>query len=296
MHDKTNENYTAYSKQDLKYAAEFRDGVHKEALERVRRLYPDARSVVDRYAVEDYFQEHWDYPGKWYTIVAIPGKAGSRAALIDTIVRDTLDSCARSAAGMSDVGVEIAERVCADSPKTADSAPSRKPQNASAEADARCPDDPFYAQIAAYPDCVLDYCIVTGDPLTYRGCESHRQALSLACRKRLAKDGWYYDVNKARGKRIDTAAVFTSVYPKDGLNYRKAFLYPPHGNNYTGVDFVKVNAALFPNGTDELEVYEWSTDWSDYFDEGHEWWGAFCYTLYDNSLDRFAVILASATD
>lgn len=57
-----------------------------------------------------------------------------------------------------------------------------------------------------------------------------------------------------------------------------------------------MNAALFPNGTDQLEVYEWTTDWSDYFDEGHEWWGTLCLTVYDKSLDRFVVIMASATD
>ena len=57
-----------------------------------------------------------------------------------------------------------------------------------------------------------------------------------------------------------------------------------------------MNATLFPNGTDKLEVYEWTTDWSDYFDEGHEWWGALCLTVYDQTLERFVIIMASATD
>ena len=61
-------------------------------------------------------------------------------------------------------------------------------------------------------------------------------------------------------------------------------------------DFDRVNAALFPNGTDGLEIYEWTTDWSEFFDDGHEWWGALCFTVYDKTLDRFAVIMASATD
>ncbi len=56
----------------------------------MRGLRPGVSSVVDRYPVEAYFQQHWDYPGQWYTIVAIPESAGSREALIDTIVRDTL--------------------------------------------------------------------------------------------------------------------------------------------------------------------------------------------------------------
>ena len=80
------------------------------------------------------------------------------------------------------------------------------------------------------------------------------------------------------------------------ISYGQAFLLPPSGCEYTGKDFRNVNAALFPNGTDVLEAYEWTTGWSEYFDEGHEWWGTLCLTVYDNSLDRFAVIMASATD
>ena len=79
-----------YSEQDLKYASELREGVHREALAIVRKTRPHITEVVDRHPVEDYFQEHWDYPGKWYTIVAIPSGYGSRKALVDAIVRDTL--------------------------------------------------------------------------------------------------------------------------------------------------------------------------------------------------------------
>ena len=78
--------------------------------------------------------------------------------------------------------------------------------------------------------------------------------------------------------------------------YRGAFLYPPHGVPYTDADFDRLNAALFPKGKDGLEVYRWTTDWSSYFDDGHEWWGALCLTVYEKSMGRYAVILASATD
>ena len=77
---------------------------------------------------------------------------------------------------------------------------------------------------------------------------------------------------------------------------RKAFLCPPHGNSYTDSDFERVNSVLFPGGSEDLEVYRWTTGWSEYFDEGHEWWGALCLTVYDKTLDRFVVIMASATD
>jgi hypothetical protein len=93
------------------------------------------------------------------------------------------------------------------------------------------------------------------------------------------------------------------------LPYWYAFLEPPHGtqfkilpdgrkieHEYTIEDFQGVNQILFPNGTKDLTVLEWNTDWSDYFNEGHEWWGAACWSVYDHSLERFVIIMASATD
>ena len=91
-----------YSEQDLKYAAEFRKEIHREALAIVRKTRPNATEVIDRHPVEDYFQENWEYPGKWNTIVAIPYGYRSRKALVDTIVRDTLSG--------SDPGNEFAEK------------------------------------------------------------------------------------------------------------------------------------------------------------------------------------------
>ena len=110
--------------------------------------------------------------------------------------------------------------------------------------------------------------------------------------------GWQLNVKDAnpKGTKIPTQALFASADGNDELNYRTAFLNPPHENNYMDEDFDKINKCLFPNGTDCLEVFKWSTDWSDYFDDGHEWWGTLCLTVYDKSLDRFVIILASATD
>lgn len=273
-----------HSEQDLRYAAEFRAEIHKEALAVVRRTRPDISEVVDRHPAEDYLQEHWDYPGKWYTIVSIPAGFGSRKALVDAIARDTL---AQSAA---------------PSPPRE---PDRRLADRSDEKPSGCrellavDDDPFYALIAAYPDCVVDYGIVAGDG-RHSGVASHRAALRTAWRDRLERgrddEGWTGDPGLAMGTPVPAAGQFSSDYEDGVLNYRRAFLYPPHENRYTGVDFVRVNAALFPNGTDALEACRWTTDWSDYFDEGREWWGTLCLTVYDKSLDRYVVILASATD
>lgn len=256
-----------YSEQDLKYAAELRGEIHKEALAKVRAVYPDADHVVDRYPVDSYFQEVWEYPGKWYTVVGTPEGAGSRNNLIDTIVRNSL--------------VQY--------------------RNTGAEST----DSAFNKIIEEYPDNVCDYCLVTSSNrfakaegvFPYSGVESHRAALSCAARE-LFDDGkeWSYDLSSARCRKLKGKALFAPTASDEWLNYRKAFLCPPHENSYTDSDFERVNAVLFPGGTDGLEVYRWTTDWSEYFDEGHEWWGALCLTVYDKSLDRFVVIMASATD
>ena len=163
----------------------------------------------------------------------------------------------------------------------------------------------FYRLIAGYPDCVIDYCLVKNEH-TESGLKAHRNALLRACRELFADENgemiWQFDVGKAEARRIAAEELF--LLPErlqmntDGgrISYGQAFLLPPWGCEYTEKDFRIVNAALFPNGTDALEAYEWTTGWSEYFDEGHEWWGTLCLTVYDNSLDRFAVIMASATD
>ncbi len=285
-----------YSEQDLQYAAEFRDGVHREALERIQKLHPEIESVADRWPVEAYFQQHWDYPGKWYTVVAIPEECKSREALIDAIVSDTLKQHGISAGERKEHHVSAKKHDA----KHCDTEPDhiRPGGNGKHGGNAvPCPDDPFYALLAEYSRLDVEYCIAPGSHSSCRGCEAHRQALRQAFRNLSADGGeWSYDVVQARGKQINAGELFAPAREAEELNYRGAFLYPPHGSRYTDADFDRVNAALFPNGTDGLEVYKWTTDWSEYFDDGHEWWGTLCLTVYDKSLDRFAVILASATD
>ncbi|MBE7003945.1 MAG: hypothetical protein E7425_06630 [Ruminococcaceae bacterium] len=353
-----------HSEQDLKYAAEFREGVHAEALARIQKLHPEIESVIDRWPVEAYFQEHWDYPGKWYTVVAIPAECKSREALVDAIVSDTLKRNGISAperkeysvnakkldvrhydyeklftvkvdqnnrsctvVGVDDKGQYILEYYeeynrgsavgsVSDFYILTDAEFKRYARMAlvnghltEVDYDRLCggnarpkmaevpADDPFSAILAEYPRCVIEYGVVPGNHSSCRGCEAHRLALKQAFRKLSADGGeWSYDVVQARGKQINAGELFAPAREAEALNYRGAFLHPPHGCRYTDADFDRVNAALFPNGTDGFEVYRWTTDWSEYFDDGHEWWGALCLTVYDKSLDRFVVILASATD
>ena len=78
--------------------------------------------------------------------------------------------------------------------------------------------------------------------------------------------------------------------------YWYAVMEPVHGRRNKPEDFNKVNEALFPKGTKKLDIYEWTTDWSDLFDAGHEWYGACCWSIYDKRMNRYVVMLVSATD
>ena len=256
-----------YSEQDLKYATELREEIHRNALARVKEVYPDADHVVDEYPADAYFQEVWDYPGQWYTVVGTPPGTGGKKDLTETIIRQTLEYYRNAGAVYTN--------------KT------------------------FNRLIAEYPDIVCDYCLVnsydqnanTLGVFPYLGVDSHRLALECAFRE-LSEGGdkWSYDTKAAKCRKLKSTALFAPTGGDNWLNYRKAFLCPPHGNSYTDRDFERVNDVLFPGGTECLEVCRWTTDWSEYFDEGHEWWGALCLTVYDKTLDRFVVIMASATD
>ena len=160
-------------------------------------------------------------------------------------------------------------------------------------------DDPFYRLIARYPDSVIDYCLVKNGAVA-GGSDAHRNALIQACGELfIDEDGeeiWSIDAGRAEAEQISADLLFAPASKSGELNYRKAFLEPPYTSRYTDADFEAVNAALFPEGTEGLEVYRWNTGWSDYFDDGREWWGTLCLTVYDKKVDRFVVIMASATD
>lgn len=213
---------------------------------------------------------------------------------------------AEYAANMVNIQIDEAEKVfgARQKPQNPKPGPKKAKERESGPADFGetlrvIADDPFYAVAEEYPDIVVDYCLVKNEHLS-TGRNAHRFALVQASRKLFSdEDGetvWSFDAGKADAQQLSAAELFAPADANGKLNYRKAFLDPPHGNSYTDLDFDKVNAALFPNGTKELEVYEWTTGWTEYFDEGHEWWGALCLTVYDASLDRFVVILASASD
>ena len=196
--------------------------------------------------------------------------------------------------------------------------------------------DPFYELLREeYDRCVIDYCLLDDD-FPYRGMRSHREAVLFAMLKMIErylrdqreseekwadkiKDDffpWSIDFGKAEAHRIDPEEFLfvptivrriqggSAIYDRrdpdvdagEQIPYWYAFLEPPQWTDATPDGFRRANDALFPKGTDELDVYEWTTDWSNYFDAGREWWGTACWSVYDMRSDRFVVLFASATD
>ena len=178
--------------------------------------------------------------------------------------------------------------------------------------------DPFNKLIEEYDRCVIDYCIMEDDML-YQGYPSHKDAIRFAMQKVIERDAGTQikvEIEKAQAHQIDSAELlhvpeilrtdrvgrrFYDCDLPDPLKgeqipYWYAFLEPPHASGYGPDDFRKVNSVLFPKGVDQLEIYEWTTDWSDYFIDGREWWGTACWSIYDKHLDRYVVIMAEATD
>ena len=77
--------------------------------------------------------------------------------------------------------------------------------------------------------------------------------------------------------------------------YGYAFLHPPYGVPYWLGDFERLNHVLFPDRA-ALEVFCWNDTWSNYFEDGSDWWGTGCWSVYDRKAEHFVVIGASLSD
>ena len=82
--------------------------------------------------------------------------------------------------------------------------------------------------------------------------------------------------------------------------YKTAFFHPPHSLQGSVEDTAKLFAAInhyvLGDDPERAVIFSWSTDWSDYFQAGHEWWGAFYWTVRPVGSPRFVVVAASTTD
>lgn len=170
-------------------------------------------------------------------------------------------------------------------------------------------EDKFYTILAEKYDVLqLDYVLLSFDG-DYRGGDSHKEAVAEAISvlgrrtrvgNRLNPSPFSLREEEMRGAEYDREAFFRTGR-KEGddpyMTYWRAFIDPPYGVPYSEEDFNKLNHALFPvQFRDDLEIYCWNDDFSDYFDDGREWWGNALWSVYDKWMNRFVVIGASLTD
>ena len=181
--------------------------------------------------------------------------------------------------------------------------------------------DIFYDLVKQYdPDSEyhfvgeVEYHLLT-DNKPYEGLRSHMDALiavfdhlqqsvreiKKAKLTPLDQHDFFYCPNIVKTDHYGNVSYDAEWKPNDDnfgttVPYWYALMEPVHGRKNDPDDFRKVNEVLFPDGTDKLDIYEWTTDWSDFFDDGHEWYGACCWSIYDKSMDRYVVMLVSATD
>lgn len=170
-----------------------------------------------------------------------------------------------------------------------------------------------------YQECYLDYVIFQSEE-EYSKMESHKLAVIKAFeilnerKQKLYKVGEFkgYDIqlDKMAAELITTDEFFEE--PEDSYYMTKpsenrcfsipektpywyAFLEPPYTNTLVLKDFQTFNQVLFPF-KNNLELYRWNDDFSNYFDDGKEWWGTGCWSVYDKIEQIYVVILVSLTD
>ena len=171
-------------------------------------------------------------------------------------------------------------------------------------------DDKFYLEYHKFIDSAIDYCIIKCDEEYSE--ELHQKVVVYAINiinKRLnlsKEDAYTINKNKMTSYKINNDELFNNEYsrlflnPPFGTPFRRVY----HKNKeeiiinkpYTIEDFNYLNTLLFPNGINNLEIRKWEPNFSDYFDDGLEWWGTLCISIYDKSCNRFIVINASIID
>lgn len=171
--------------------------------------------------------------------------------------------------------------------------------------------------------CVFDFTVTTLDPTATPGEAEHRLALQMlfetiaerarlarleliARDSRFAKQHWpdlTPNFAQARPQPL-TAEAIRELCNEEGLLCR-SFRGPPYGTQLQPTDFREWLQILRLYPEEGMQVFDWVGDgytephrsnWSCYFDEGKEWWGIWCLTLYNPRRRTLSALAASATD
>lgn len=172
-------------------------------------------------------------------------------------------------------------------------------------------EDKIYTTLAQkYDELLLDYVLLSFDE-EYCGIESHKKAVIesisiLNARERvgnnLIRPRFFVKEERMHCMKYSTEDFFCDGNIRNRktsshMTYWRAFSKPPYGIPYSREDFHKINHSLFPvQFRSDLEIYSWNDDFSNYFDDGKEWWGTAFWSIYDKWMKRFIMIGASLTD
>ena len=102
-------------------------------------------------------------------------------------------------------------------------------------------------------------------------------------------------------KEVIENALTIDQEDKGQIGFVYAFLDPPYSFMCGKTIFEKGNffldfCRLLFTDISQIEVYKWSTDSSNYFDEGKKGRGSFFWTVYNPCRDWYIGIIASTTD
>lgn len=115
---------------------------------------------------------------------------------------------------------------------------------------------------------------------------------------------FYYDEAEiVENKKMinDRIRDFEKRFPQNNGNFVYAFMNPPYsistGNTIRErgeylIEFMNYFFSDFHN----IEIMKWSTDCSQFFDAGKEWWGTFFWTIYNPKKDWYIGVCGSSTD
>lgn len=165
----------------------------------------------------------------------------------------------------------------------------------------------------------IDYVILENDVL-YNDLNMHKQVAIesmkiLESRQRAKLQKFNPKLNLRVNYKINQNKMVAIKVPIENFfdeksEYARAFLEPVYANKKLTLDtFKTLNNILFPN-KECLEIYNWcngvdwnynpapiwKNKWSNYFDDGLEWWGIYFWSIYDKVLNTFTTISASTTD
>ncbi|MEM9007689.1 MAG: hypothetical protein AAGE59_29710 [Cyanobacteria bacterium P01_F01_bin.86] len=94
---------------------------------------------------------------------------------------------------------------------------------------------------------------------------------------------------------VITAVETSQPDEPPGLGY--AVCEPPHGTSDDSMPLLtELVTTLFSGFSEPHTIYQWNSDWSNYFDHGKEWWGTFFWTVHLPQSQVVVGMGASTTD